>query len=95
MPLPGFRRGPDCDKHSDNIAEAQRLPAEAGVSEGFEANITARTVAEYVDLALLLSDQLRRYLDGRPVWPGVLMLADAGGQPLRSREREKRSCCTT
>lgn len=60
LQLPGYRSGPDGGKHPDDLAEARRLLAEAGVPEGFEVNIMARTVVEYVDLAQLLADQLRR-----------------------------------
>ncbi len=84
LELPGFRAGPDGKKHPDDIAEARRLLAEAGVPEGFEVNVMARTAVEYVDLAQLLSDQLRRHLG----WEATVQPIDSATGITRYKEQD-------
>ena len=84
LELPGFRVGPDGKKHPDDIAEARRLLAEAGVPEGFEVNVMARTAVEYVDLAQLLSDQLRRHLG----WEATVQPIDSATGITRYKEQD-------
>jgi len=61
--LPGFRVTADGKKHPDDLAEARRLLAEAGYPNGFEVEIMARTVVEFIDLAQLEAAQMRKYLN--------------------------------
>ena len=82
--LPGFRNGPDGGKHPDDLAEAKRLLAEAGVPDGFEVNIMARTAVEYVDLAQLLADQLRRNLG----WKTTVQPIDSATGITRYKEQD-------
>jgi ABC-type transport system substrate-binding protein len=84
LELPGFRSGPDGGKHPEDLAEARRLLAEAGVPEGFEVNIMARTAVEYVDLAQLLSDQLRRHLG----WEATVQPIDSATGLTRYKEHD-------
>ncbi len=84
LELPGFRSGPDGGKHPEDLAEAKRLLAEAGVPEGFEVNIMARTAVEYVDLAQLLSDQLRRHLG----WEATVQPIDSATGITRYKEQD-------
>jgi peptide/nickel transport system substrate-binding protein len=84
LQLPGYRSGPDGGKHPDDIAEAKRLLAEAGVPDGFEVNIMARTAVEYVDLAQLLADQLRRHLD----WDATVQPIDSATGLTRYKEHD-------
>lgn len=84
LQLPGFRSGPDGLKHGDDIAEARRLLAEAGVPEGFEVDIMARTAFEYVDLAQLLADQFRRYLG----WEATVQTIDSATGLTRYKEHD-------
>ena len=84
LELPGFRTGPDGEKHPDDIAEARRLLAEAGVTEGFEVEIMARTVVEFVDLAQLLADQFRRYLG----WEATVQTIDSATGITRYKEQD-------
>ena len=84
LEIPGLRQGPDGGKHPDDIAEAKRLLAEAGVPEGFEVTIMARTVVEYVDLAQLLADQFRRYLG----WEATVQTIDSATGITRYKEQD-------
>ena len=84
LQLPGYRSGPGGGKHPDDIAEAKRLLAEAGVPDGFEVNIMARTAVEYVDLAQLLADQLRRHLD----WDATVQPIDSATGLTRYKEHD-------
>ena len=84
LEVPGIRQGPDGGKHPDDIAEARRLLEEAGVPEGFEVNIMARTAVEYVDLAQLLSDQLRRYLG----WEATVQPIDSATGITRYKDQD-------
>ena len=59
---PGFREL-DGEKHPDDLAEAKRLLAEAGVpAEGFKITLSARNCCSYPDIAQIVADQLRRFL---------------------------------
>ena len=84
LQLPGFRSGPNGEKHPDDIAEARRLLAEAGVPEGFKVDIMARTAVEYVDLAQLLADQMRRFLG----WDATVQTIDSATGFTRYREHD-------
>ena len=84
LQVPGIRTGPDGGKHPDDVAEAKRLLAEAGVPEGFEVTIMARTVAEFVDLAQLLADQLNRTLG----WETTVQTIDSATGLTRYREQD-------
>ena len=84
LELPGFRSGPDGKKHPDDIAEAQRLLAAAGVPEGFKVDIMARTAVEYVDLAQLLADQFRRHLG----WEATVQTIDSATGITRYKEQD-------
>ena len=61
LQVPGIRQGPNGGKHPDDIAEAKRLLAEAGVPERGNYG----SWLEYVDIAQLLADQLHRSWVGR------------------------------
>ena len=52
-------------KHPEDIAEAQRLMAEAGYpnGEGFEATFKVATIDYWADAALVIADQMKRYLN--------------------------------
>ncbi len=84
LQLPGFRSEADGSKHQGDIEEAKRLLAEAGVPEGFELNIMARTAVEYVDLAQLLADQFRRYLG----WEATVQPIDSATGFTRYKEHD-------
>ena len=84
LQLPGFRSGPNGEKHPDDIAEARRLLAEAGVPEGFKVDIMARTAVEYVDLAQLLADQMRRFLG----WDATVQTIDSATGLTRYKEHD-------
>ena len=84
LQVPGIRQGPNGGKHPDDVAEAKRLLAEAGVPEGFEVTIMARTVAEFVDLAQLLADQLHRTLG----WDATVQTIDSATGLTRYKEQD-------
>ena len=58
--------------------------AEAGVPEGFQVDIMARTAVEYVDLAQLLADQFRRYLG----WEATVKPIDSATGFSRYKEHD-------
>ncbi len=62
--MPGYRQTADGEKHPDDIAEAQRLMAEAGYPDGFETAmlVPAGGLGEN-EFAQVAADQLRRYLN--------------------------------
>ena len=60
--LPGFRETADGKKHPDDLAEAKRLLAEAGVASDFKTSILGPRLAELVNTAVLWSDQMRTNL---------------------------------
>ena len=55
---PGLRQPKEAD-----IAEAKRLLAEAGYPNGFKTTFMAAMVVEFVDVAQVVADQLRRSLN--------------------------------
>jgi len=59
--MPGFREL-NGEKHPDDLAEAKRLLEEAGLAGGLEAQLTARNVLGYPDLAIQVKEQLRKNL---------------------------------
>ena len=63
LQIPGFRVTEDGKKHPDDIALAQSLMAEAGLADGFEIDMMARQVIEFVDVAQLEAEQLKKHLN--------------------------------
>ncbi len=63
LQIPGFRVTEDGQKHPDDIALAQSLMAEAGLADGFEIDMMARQVIEFVDVAQLEAEQLKKHLN--------------------------------
>ena len=59
---PGLRETADGDKHPEDIAEAQRLMAEAGYADGFETSILAANFLSFPDMAQVAADQMERWL---------------------------------
>ena len=62
LKLPGLRETADGEKHPDDIAEAQRLMAEAGYPDGFKTTILAGNFLSFPDMAQVAADQLKRWL---------------------------------
>ena len=60
--MPGFREL-NGEKHPDDIAQAKRLMAEAGYPDGFRFELSYRQLAEYGDIAVLVAEQLRDFLN--------------------------------
>ena len=60
---PGLRETGDGDKHPDDIAEAQRLMAEAGYPDGFETSILAANFLSFPDMAQVAANQMERWLN--------------------------------
>ena len=60
--LPGFREL-NGEKHPDDLAEAQRLMKEAGLENGFEIELSARNAVGYPDVAAIVAEQLKKYLN--------------------------------
>ena len=60
---PGLRQTGDGDKHPDDIAEAQRLMAEAGYADGFETTILAANFLSFPDMAQVAANQMDRWLN--------------------------------
>lgn len=60
--LPGYRQTADGKKHPDDIAEAKRLLAEAGVPDGFKLTIKSYTPGNNVENTQLWAEQLRNFL---------------------------------
>ena len=59
---PGFREL-NGEKHPDDIAEAKRLLTDAGYPDGFTAEMTARTALGYPDIAVVVTSQLKKFLN--------------------------------
>jgi peptide/nickel transport system substrate-binding protein len=59
---PGFRLL-NGEKHPEDIAEAKRLLAEAGLAGGFDSEIMLRRSLLYVDAGTVLAQQYKRYLN--------------------------------
>ena len=62
LKLPGLRETADGEKEPRDIAEAQRLMAEAGYAERFETSILAANFLSFPDMAQVAADQLKRWL---------------------------------
>jgi len=62
LQIPGLRETADGEKHPDDIAEAQRLMAEAGYADGFKTTILAGNFLSFPDMAQVAADQLKRWL---------------------------------
>ena len=75
--LPGYRQL-DGKKHPDDIAEAKKLLAEAGIAEGTTMHLQALQVVEFPDLAIVVADQLRRFLDLNIVVDNIALGAGFG-----------------
>ena len=84
LQVPRIRQWPNGGKHPDDVAEAKRLLAEAGVPEGLEVTIMARTVVEFVDIAQLLADQLHRTLG----WETTVQTIDSATGFTRYKEHD-------
>ena len=63
LKIPGLRETADGKKHPDDIAEAQRLMAEAGYPDGFETTILAANFLSFPDMAQVAADQMKRWLN--------------------------------
>lgn len=63
LEVPGLRETDEGDKHPDDIAEAQRLMAEAGFPDGFETTILAANFLSFPDMAQVAADQMKRWLN--------------------------------
>ena len=63
LQLPGLRETADGEKDPRDIAEAQRLMAEAGYADGFETSILAANFLSFPDMAQVAADQLKRWLN--------------------------------
>ena len=63
LQTPGLRETDAGDKHPDDIAEAQRLMAEAGYADGFETTILAANFLSFPDMAQVAADQMERWLN--------------------------------
>ncbi len=89
LEIPGFRVDADGNKHPDDLAEAQRLLAEAGFpnGEGFpHMDMVIRTVvAVYADMGTLMKQQLRDNLGIEDI-ELRLMESAAGLQAYRQGE---------
>jgi len=62
LQLPGLRETAAGEKDPRDIAEAQRLMAEAGYADGFETSILAANFLSFPDMAQVAADQLKRWL---------------------------------
>jgi peptide/nickel transport system substrate-binding protein len=60
--MPGFREL-NGEKHPDDLAEAKRLLEEAGLGNGFSFELSYRQFGEYGDIAVLVAQQLKDYLN--------------------------------
>ncbi|PKB78430.1 MAG: hypothetical protein BZY88_18505 [SAR202 cluster bacterium Io17-Chloro-G9] len=60
--MPGFREL-NGQKHPDDIAEAKRLLEEAGLGDGFSFELSYRQFGEYGDIAVLVAQQLKDFLN--------------------------------
>jgi peptide/nickel transport system substrate-binding protein len=74
--IPGFREL-DGKKHPADIEAARKLLAEAGYPEGFKTNLMARQVVEFVDVAQIAADQLKRFLN---IDANIRLMESAAGQ---------------
>ena len=60
--MPGFREL-NGEKHPDDIAAAKALLVEAGLGDGFKFELSYRQFGEYGDIAVLVAQQLKDFLD--------------------------------
>ena len=60
--IPGYREL-NGEKHPEDLAEARRLLAEAGYPDGFKSEILGETISNFIEMAQVFSDQLKRYLN--------------------------------
>jgi peptide/nickel transport system substrate-binding protein len=60
--MPGFREL-NGEKHPDDIAAAKALLEEAGLGDGFSFELSYRQFGEYGDIAVLVAQQLKDYLN--------------------------------
>ena len=60
--MPGFREL-NGKKHPDDQAEAKRLLTEAGFLDGFKFELSYRQFGEYGDIAVLVAQQLKDFLN--------------------------------
>ena len=60
--MPGFREL-NGEKHPDDLVEARRLLADAGFGGGFQVEFATRDAVGYPDVAAIIADQLRTFLD--------------------------------
>jgi peptide/nickel transport system substrate-binding protein len=60
--MPGFREL-NGEKHPDDLAEAKALLEEAGLGEGFSFELSYRQFGEYGDIAVLVAQQLKDFLN--------------------------------
>ena len=67
LQTPGLRETDNGEKHPEDIAEAQRLMAEAGYEDGFETTILAANFLSFPDMAQVAADQMERWLNIRAV----------------------------
>ena len=67
LQTPGLRETAAGEKHPDDIAEAQRLMADAGYADGFETTILAANFLSFPDMAQVAADQMERWLNIRAV----------------------------
>ena len=63
LQLPGLRETADGEKDPRDIAEAQRLMAEAGYADGFKTTILGANFLGFPDMAQVAADQMRRWLN--------------------------------
>ncbi len=82
--MAGYRISQDGGKHPDDLAEAKRLLAEAGVADGFAVSLVCPNVTNFCALAEVMADELGTFLGWRPtievtetaVWLARLREAD-------------------
>ena len=67
LQTPGLRETANGEKHPDDIAEAQRLMADAGYADGFETTILAANFLSFPEMAQVAADQMERWLNIRAV----------------------------
>jgi ABC-type transport system substrate-binding protein len=60
--MPGYRQTADGQKHPDDIAEAKRLLAEAGVPNDFKTSTLAIPFSGFDQFSAIFADQLRTFL---------------------------------
>ena len=61
--VPGYRPGVGTGKNAEDLAAAKALLAEAGFPNGFKTSIDAANIGVFEEIAQVVSDQLKRYLN--------------------------------